>query len=228
METKTDARLTHSLHNPIRMGGGEHLCKCSVNLSGDGVVGWHRLWGRSPNRTAIAHMNRNHPLTIPTLTLLNEFNKMDILELIHLDQTTIKPFRCEWHGCSKAFARRSDLARHWRIHNDDRPYKCCVGNCDKKFIQRSALTVHLRTHTGERPHCCEHCDKRFSDSSSLARHRRIHTGPKPYRCEIIGCEKAFARKSTLTLHRKMHQHFSADFLISECNRPSLTLQTECK
>ena len=46
-----------------------------------------------------------------------------------------KPFQCNWGDCRKAFPRRADLTRHFRIHQNIRPFACHHESCGKRFSQ---------------------------------------------------------------------------------------------
>ncbi|KAL2783058.1 hypothetical protein BJX66DRAFT_141802 [Aspergillus keveii] len=141
-------------------------------------------------------------------------------------------FQCSWPSCDKEFVRKSDLARYFQIHVDERPYPCSEPGCSKRFHQRSSLTIHQRIHTGERPYLCEvnGCQRTFSDvrgvlsyplalcmssgkysadpwhpqPSTYSRHQRSHRNEKPFVCGLSHCRQKFARKVSLEQHRLQH------------------------
>ncbi|KIW10071.1 hypothetical protein PV08_11847 [Exophiala spinifera] len=59
----------------------------------------------------------------------------------------------------KAFASRSEIARHKLIHSGIKPHACDFEGCGKRFTRRPNLTRHMRVHTGEKPYMCERCSK---------------------------------------------------------------------
>jgi len=55
-------------------------------------------------------------------------------------------YACPHEGCTKAFARRYNLATHLRRHTGETPYGCPVVTCGKRFKWRSSMAHHLRSH----------------------------------------------------------------------------------
>ncbi|KAI4161779.1 MAG: hypothetical protein LQ342_004611 [Letrouitia transgressa] len=102
----------------------------------------------------------------------NAIRSYDHPEPLHSNKASsggeaVKAFACQ--SCGKGFARRSDLARHERIHSGVRPHP---------FSDSSSLARHRRIHSGKRPYKCPFadCQKTFTRRTTLTRHQNHHTG----------------------------------------------------
>ncbi|XP_043242037.1 zinc finger protein 467-like isoform X41 [Amphibalanus amphitrite] len=109
---------------------------------------------------------------------------------------------------SDELKRKAHMARHRRIHTNERPHVCTV--CFKGFIRREHLQRHLKIHgtrePSERTHVCTVCYKAFIRKEHLQRHLKIHgtrePGERTHVCNI--CYKAFIRRDYLQRHMKIH------------------------
>ena len=58
----------------------------------------------------------------------------------------LKPYKCEWPGCDKAYADCNVLAVHSKKHKGEHVYKCQTEGCDFKCIYWLQLKRHEKTH----------------------------------------------------------------------------------
>ena len=100
-----------------------------------------------------------------------------------------------------AFACRSNLTQHWKVHSGEKNYKC--EQCSAAFLLPLGLKTHMKSaHSDARPYVCDQCEAAFKLLSHLKRHKLLHTGEKPYKCDQ--CPATFIQKGNMKIHMKVH------------------------
>ena len=110
-------------------------------------------------------------------------------------------------SCGYSTSRKSDLAKHQRIHTGVKPYVCKV--CNRAFTQSSHLKVHRRLHTGERPYVCNTCGNTFRTYGHLSRHLKSHSTPATTAVSIPSTPERKRRRSSSTKTTKRHRQSTA-------------------
>ena len=129
-------------------------------------------------------------------------------------------YECEYDGCERSYASRSNLRAHIRAHEGRYNHKCDHDGCEKAFLSSYSLKIHRRVHTGERPYNCQEkgCDKSFNTQYRLTAHKRLHTG-ETFDCNYDKCPKQFTTKSDLKKHERTHTgERPYQCLLDECGR----------
>ncbi|XP_063706572.1 zinc finger protein 260-like [Culicoides brevitarsis] len=118
---------------------------------------------------------------------------------IHLN---LKPFVCNYEGCTKACPDPGQLAVHKRIiHLKTIKIVCKI--CGKPFKTKADHDIHFTYHgTPSLP--CQICGRLLMNRKTLAKHLLIHTGEKKYKCTFEGCTKSFPVSTGLTVHMRSH------------------------
>ncbi|KAK7086681.1 hypothetical protein SK128_019681 [Halocaridina rubra] len=129
--------------------------------------------------------------------------KQDIVAL-----TRKRKFKCDSEGrkaftcnvCSKSYASKGSLTRHFQNHSGLKPYQCKL--CGKSFVTERYLKTHILTHSEEKPFACDICHKAFKTKNNLKIHAISHSSEKPFECAI--CKLTFKSKPQLKSHSTIH------------------------
>ena len=109
---------------------------------------------------------------MPKITSTTKGNRSTRRNHINLDP---KPHKCPFHGCSRAFSKKSHLTCHLTLHTGEKRYLCPWKNCGRTFRRGDERKRHYRRHTGEKPYECVYCGRRFSRSDHKKSHiQKIH------------------------------------------------------
>ncbi|XP_075989850.1 uncharacterized protein LOC142985519 [Anticarsia gemmatalis] len=112
--------------------------------------------------------------------MINKHNMMNHLKT-HID---VRPYKCGFVGCDKAFKDPSSLRKHTIIHYPEHQYQCDL--CDSRFARKHRLNIHRKLHN-TRGCSCDYCGLTFIFKKTLLIHIvKKHKNPRQYICDYCG------------------------------------------
>lgn len=121
------------------------------------------------------------------------------IALMKLEHRSLKPFKCRYQGCLRAYTEERALRRHTNIiHTKEIVFEC--PKCRERFYDKDHLTTHLGFEHGDGSnYSCHLCKKSLKTRPSILLHMKsIHVGLKPFKCPE--CCRAFSQKPHLRRH----------------------------
>jgi uncharacterized Zn-finger protein len=92
----------------------------------------------------LLHLDMRSQSYSPTHSADRKANGQYTDDQYHHTQTVAKNLAC--HGCDKNFTSKKTLARHMKLHLNERNYECSF--CKRKFNRSDYLKKHLNLHPG--------------------------------------------------------------------------------
>ncbi|XP_014238723.1 zinc finger protein 239-like isoform X1 [Trichogramma pretiosum] len=151
-----------------------------------------------------------------------EFYKLCQLKSHLLEHYEIKPFKCNYQGCSSSFYLAHKLYRHQKIHKPStkKKFVCTIDNCNRSFTTYSILKTHEKSHLRPYAFSCDMpgCTEKFQLARDLRKHtNEFHSKDEAeamFTCDTENCGKKFGTIGAYKAHCITHSYSKSDLTCS--------------